>query len=275
MLCYFNSGARNYAECPVRANAARGLWEFQAVLEGRIVRVEPGGRGGVPAGSTLWLAGPEARHGWGGVLGERAEIVVFHFRHVPALLAQLVGSGGHVALPLDDAGKRRLGELAERVRPYCRRPAPAMLLCFESVLSELSFLVYEKCAKPDGSGSDSTRRRVARALEYFDARLDRNPGLSEVAAHVGVSPAHLRRLFQKTFARPPNALFEQIRERRMLELLTDTDCTLAEVAEKAGYSDPSALSRTCRRRFGCPPGAMRSGALVRGASAEGSPRAET
>ncbi len=55
--------------------------------------------------------------------------------------------------------------------------------------------------------------------------------------------------------------FEQIRDAVRASLamryLASPDLSLAQVSDRLGFSEPSALSRWCRRRFGRPPGRLR------------------
>lgn len=259
MLAYCNSGSRDYARNPVTPGRERRLWEFQAVLRGRIARLEPDGSPGNFEASSLWLAAPHSAHGWIGLPGRPAEIVVFHFRYLPEALSQRMQERPFTRIALDAAERQRMRVLSARVRRYWERPAPGMLLCFEAALSELSLLVYEAHAEIPDDEADRARHAVHRALQCYDRRMPENPGLPEVAREAGVSQAQLRRYFQRTFQQPPKALFDQLRDRRIIELLTDTGLNLEEIARQTGFSESSALSRSFRQRFGCPPGKMRPG----------------
>src|SRR4051812_12040084 len=62
--------------------------------------------------------------------------------------------------------------------------------------------------------------RVERARRFIDGNFLRNPGLTEIAAHVGVSAFHFHRLFTVATGQSPKEYVDQLRieeaKRRML-----------------------------------------------------------
>lgn len=253
MLCYYSDGPRDYAAKPVACGQVRPYWEFQAVVRGRIARVASNGEWGDGFASSLWLSRPGSAHGWSGEPGEPAEVVVFHFRHLPAAVENRLGRDGFLRVSLDESERGRILELSESVRRYWDRPSPGMLLCADAVSSALALLIYEKSRGGRNESPVRDDERVGRALAYYADAMADNPSLERVAARTGVSAVHLRRLFRAKFGRPPKAVFDDLRDRRILQLLTDGHHDLAAIAELTGYSEPSAFSRAFKSRFGCPP----------------------
>jgi AraC-like DNA-binding protein len=184
-------------------------------------------------------------------------VLVFHFRLLPKVAEQPLGSRSHFRVDLGKVACARLIELGRRVTHYWRNPSPGMLLVAESVRAELSFLVYEGFSDAGIPAKSAGAEQVGRALEVYGARMAENPTLGEIAAAAGLSVAHLRRLFHAHMGHSPKEAFDQLRERRILELLTDSDYSLEAIAEATGFSEASALSRAFKKRFGSPPSAMR------------------
>jgi AraC-like DNA-binding protein len=54
-----------------------------------------------------------------------------------------------------------------------------------------------------------------------------------------------------------DAIREQVYREAMLRFLRETDVPLAQLAAALGYSDQSALTRSCRRWFGMTPSRIR------------------
>jgi AraC-like DNA-binding protein len=110
---------------------------------------------------------------------------------------------------------------------------------------------------------ESIRQRLA--ADFVDAHVERilqtgtdaGPSLGEVAAQLRLSPRTLvRRLAErKTSYR---ALLDRHRRGRTTELLAQPDLTVAEVAERLGYDEPTNFARACRRWFGLSPKHYRS-----------------
>lgn len=258
MLLYFGLGLRDYSGKPVAAGRGRPAWEFQAVLSGAIARMEPGkAEKPVFRERSLWISQPGAAHGWSGRRSAEAEIVVFHFGYVPKVLELMLRDREHHRIELDDSEATRIREHARGVARYWRQPSPGMLLAAEAALADLSLMIYEDLADDANADARTGAREVGRALQIYSQRMGSNPSLASVAEEVGVSVAHLRRLFHAHMGCGPKAAFAQLRERRIMELLTDTEGSLETIAEQTGFSESSALSRAFRTRFGYPPSQLR------------------
>ena len=262
MLTYFSYGKRRYFENPIREKV-RLFWEFQAVVQGRIGRTLAVDSAGTELRErTLWLSPPGSSHGWSGERGKVATIVVFHFRYLPEILAQEMGTRSGIRIPLSAGDCRRLRQLARQAEAYWKDPAPGMMLCYEHALMELSLLVYEAWGRTAPRAGRRVHERVQEALSWFSGNMRENPGLEDVARAAHVSPAHLRRLFHESLQNAPKEVFDQIRFQRAMQLLTDTDKSVGEISLACGYEEQSSFTRAFKRRFGCSPRALRSGERV-------------
>ncbi|MBN8708649.1 MAG: helix-turn-helix transcriptional regulator [Verrucomicrobia bacterium] len=259
MLIYVGRGVRRYGESPVALHQRRG-WEFQAVLRGAIAPMLPEGPDFSPK-KRLWLFPPLHQHGWIAGKGSEAEVVVFHFLSLPAPLKTMVE---RIALPLDialdDEACRRLRDLAGRVAYYWSNPSPAMMMCNEQALMELSLLVYESLSKDEAppAADRSGWFVVQRAMQVFAENLPENLSQEDLARRVGVSASHLRRLFHEVLHLSPKQMLDQMRFQRATQLMADPATKLESVGEQCGFGSASAFSRAFRHHFGCSPQAWRS-----------------
>lgn len=257
MLTYLGLGERDYVKRPV-GSIVRRFWEFQAVVRGRIAPVVDGEAVRLQA-RRLWLFPPEYPHGWTGDPGGGAEICVFQFRYVPEPLPRIFKHMRSCDIPLTDEQCVRLRELAAQGKRYWNNPAPGVTICYEHILMELSLMVCESLPHPlPLASAGSNRLRVERAISCYNEHMAENPSLTDIARHVGTSPAHLRRLFQDILQAPPKQVFDQIRFQRAMHLMADTDMKLHAVGEACGFGSPSAFSRAFKNKFGCSPEAWRS-----------------
>jgi AraC-like DNA-binding protein len=92
---------------------------------------------------------------------------------------------------------------------------------------------------------------AVRAL--LDEQLDRRWGLTELAGHVGLSPAHLHALFTAEVGATPHRYHLEQRVRRAQELLATTELPVTVVALELGFSSGQQLARTLRRETGRTP----------------------
>jgi AraC-like DNA-binding protein len=100
---------------------------------------------------------------------------------------------------------------------------------------------------------DFADAQVERALGDGDTR----PTLGAVARRLRLSPRTLvRRLGERGTSF--RALLEEQRRARAGELLLRSQLSVAEIAERLGYEDPTNFARACRRWFGLSPRAYRA-----------------
>jgi len=248
MLVYLGRGERTYGQTPLPI-FQRGAWEFQAVVEGEIAPVVPNGIE-PPSGHKLWVFPPNLPHGWTGS-EVPAKVVVFHFRHVPATVQDCLPAKGWLAIPLMPPMCQRLQELAARAASHLAQPASDSHLSHEHCLLELSLMITSghREAEPETHGVRG-HRTVDRAIQWYGEHLNTGPSLNEVSKSIGVSPAHLRRLFQRFLGSSPKEVLSRLQIQRAIDLMADPSLPLERIADICGFSEPSSFSRAFRRRYG-------------------------
>jgi transcriptional regulator GlxA family with amidase domain len=132
-------------------------------------------------------------------------------------------------------------------------PGPGMPLCHEYILLELSLLFLGGTQGSLNHPAKPPSGPIARSLFWFSQRLESDPGLDEVARAVGVSVAHLRRLFHQTFQMSPKSFFDQLRFQRATHLLADPSVKIESISAQCGFGSASAFSRAFKNKFGCSP----------------------
>ena len=252
-LHYLNSGTRSYATAPVGLNA-RLYWEFQAVIAGRIAPVMERETGRLYP-RRLWIAEAGHRHGWTGVPGETAEILVYHLSPPEGVLQDLVrANGGLISVSLTETDMEHLQKRHEEIVREWVRPTDRTPLKVTQLLTELSLLVLERSGYvPRVPACDRDTERVNRAEYWYRQNLHQHPGVSEVARAVGISEVHLRRLFKKVRGQSPKAVFQRIRLESLRESLRNPDETVEALAARYGFADASSLTRAYRRHFHATP----------------------
>lgn len=82
--------------------------------------------------------------------------------------------------------------------------------------------------------------RIEKAMAYLAERVQDQPGLEEVAAHVHLSPFHFQRLFCRWAGTTPKRFLQVLTLERGKKLLDDSD-SLLEVSHELGLSGGSRL----------------------------------
>ena len=91
-------------------------------------------------------------------------------------------------------------------------------------------------------------RRVARMVEIMQAHLEDPMTLETLCRVVGVDPSTARRLFHRPSAMARRPITAPGRWRGPGR--STTACSVADIATRAGFADPSAFSRAYRDMFG-------------------------
>jgi AraC-like DNA-binding protein len=102
-------------------------------------------------------------------------------------------------------------------------------------------------------GAGTEPPRAARARRVLDRDIARPLDLPALARVAGCTPAHLSRLFRRTYGLPPAAYLLRRRIDKARQLLTDTDLPAAEISRKLGFHDASHFGRHFRRYAGVNP----------------------
>jgi AraC family transcriptional regulator len=150
--------------------------------------------------------------------------------------------------------------LAWRLAAELRASDAAAPLAAEGFALEL----LAATSRETGAGR-RTRRTPAwlrAAEELLRAHGGERIGLSELAADVGVDPAHLARVFRAHHGVSVGEYGRRLRLARAAEEIAAGDAPLAAVAARAGFADQSHFTRLFRRHMGTTPAQYRDATRV-------------
>ena len=176
------------------------------------------------------------------------------------------GTGAQYASP----GGQPVGRPVQAVRTtgiYCRagcsaRPDPRNVTTFAlpAAAEAAGYRACHRCRpyRDDAATGVVGPDLVCRAVRLVvDGALDDAPE-AELAAAVGVSPRHLRRLFEEHLGVTPDGLARSRRAHFARRLLDDTDLSVTDVAFAAGFGSVRQLQRACAETFGGTPSELRA-----------------
>ena len=87
------------------------------------------------------------------------------------------------------------------------------------------------------------------------------PDVATLAAAAGLSVSHFIRTFRQMTGTTPHQHVMARQQQRAMALLVEPDLSVAEVADRLGFSSPAHFVATFRRKFGVTPGGYRSAVL--------------
>ncbi|MBD2845045.1 helix-turn-helix domain-containing protein [Paenibacillus sp. IB182496] len=154
------------------------------------------------------------------------------------------------------------------IRAFCEprfleslRPTERLLACrtVEEMREELTDIVSRVCAyiaeRNKGLGQSRLRESLLRFIT--DRHADPNLDLTMIAKHVGLSPKYVSAFFKQTIGEGVTGYITKLRLSEAKSQLTSTGLTIAEVAERVGFSNSSGLIRAFNKYEGITPGQYR------------------
>lgn len=214
-----------------------GLWQLHAYLHrGRLDATAPTGRlvcDLSPGVVTLLPPGTRSRYDAPG----RARFSCLHLRLVDAPTVPTVAfaSGDALAAAL----------VAAAAEDACAGQSIAATTTAWSALWRLA-----AAARPQAGP-------VATACAWIESRLDDPPEVAELARRVGLSGAHLRRLFRAELGLGVKPWIQRRRSERARHLLVHTNRSVRDIADELGIADLQRFNKLIRRQFGLPPSRLR------------------
>ncbi|MEZ5738189.1 MAG: Ada metal-binding domain-containing protein [Burkholderiaceae bacterium] len=152
-------------------------------------------------------------------------------------------------------------------RPVCRVRMPRAENCrFYVSAAAAEGAGFRPCLRcrpelaPGQSAIDATDRLAAEAARLIERDLADAGSLAGLAASLGVSDRHLRRVFEATYGVRPVAWRQTRRLLLAKRLLTDTDLPVIEVAGAAGFKSLRRFNASIRESYRLSPTELRGSA---------------
>jgi AraC-like DNA-binding protein len=136
-------------------------------------------------------------------------------------------------------------------------PPRSLIRLFETALDQL----LSDAANLPSLADRELPVSVQKALDFANSKLQRDGRtditLDDLASVAAVSPKHLCRLFNATFAVSPMRIVRLMRLERAVVLLSRSNLNMAQVADRCGFASQFHFSRCFRETYGQPPSAVR------------------
>lgn len=95
------------------------------------------------------------------------------------------------------------------------------------------------------------------ATEFMDINYNKNISVDMVAEHVKRSTSYLGRIFKESKGMTVNDYLIQLRIKRAMELLKETNASVEEICREIGYANVSYFNKIFKARTGLTPGQFR------------------
>lgn len=144
---------------------------------------------------------------------------------------------------------RQFGETVENKIPVRQYRLLTALAVLAPVLLQLPEDIWQP--KEDGDA------RILKIVDWMSHHSDIPCSNLELAEKAGISRDRFCRLFEQQTGEPPRAYNRRKRIEKACELLSFSDCTLAEIAETTGFADRYHFSRVFSKILKVPPATFR------------------
>ncbi len=98
---------------------------------------------------------------------------------------------------------------------------------------------------------------VNKACEYINSHIDQSFDVGKMAKKLAVSRGHLTRVFTEKMGIPPHDYINRLKMRRACQLLSSSNMTVEEIAEKTGTGSGIYFYRAFKKMTGLTPGEFR------------------
>jgi AraC family transcriptional regulator of adaptative response / DNA-3-methyladenine glycosylase II len=149
-------------------------------------------------------------------------------------------------------------------RPVCTVKPPRLENCrFYPSAAAAEVAGYRPCLRcrpelaPGNASVDATTRMAQAAASLIEDRGRNSDGLGGVAASLGITDRHLRRVFGAEFGVSPVEFAQTQRLLLAKRLLTDTSLPVTEVAFASGFGSLRRFNALFRQRYRLQPGQLR------------------
>lgn len=183
----------------------------------------------------------------------------------PEFVRQSAGSANDVDLPcLFSFADPVCRELSQSMVAEAQAHGPAARMYVESAAVVLVQRLLSRSRRqvapaPRPGLSPGVLRR---AKEFLNDQMNRNPGVTELSAAVGMNVDHFSRMFKRSTGLAPHQYLGNIRFERAKLLLAEGRASIIEIAYEVGYTNPSQFSAFFRKRAGLSPTEFRRSVLT-------------
>jgi len=191
---------------------------------------------------------------------------IMHFYLPPALLQRIGEEDLEISprAPIVEhlgAFDPRLSSLVESFAWELEHGVAGFTLYAEAVTTQIAVCLmrHHSKAKQMGRGSASLRRKVEQALvDFVDANLQRDIGLTELAGLADLGLAQFSKRFRATFNVSPYQYVLRRRVERAKMLLQESELSLAQIAVTVGFAHQAHFTTTFKRICGSTPASYRA-----------------
>lgn len=165
---------------------------------------------------------------------------------------------------LEGEEREKIEALLEMIQTEFRWKNSYSLVCQRNLVGIIVAMLVRSYERSNGGISDESPRSggkneklFKRAMSYILMHFTENPGLSEIAEHLGYSPCYFSRHFHEMCGVSYKEYIRKLRLNHAKRLLLSCDMSVAEVGRSSGYATLQVFLSDFKRAYGETPTAFR------------------
>ncbi len=193
-------------------------------------------------------------HKPGGVQFTVMQICVGDLRSI-SLLKQLGGRGQVGFYHLAELDQKVFVEICHDLLRELMSDLPYRQVACQCMVGRVGVLLLRSTIQTEASKALTLdqHRLVDDALQWMQQHAHEGLRISDIARQANVSPSYFRRIFTRKVGVGPKHYLSELRLRNSRYLLLQRNMTIAEAAEKSGFSNPQQFSKAFRQFSGVSP----------------------
>lgn len=142
-------------------------------------------------------------------------------------------------------------QLFNRLCKCCDNPSENSEILLQSLILELIYTLLQesKTQQLQSIRKSNHAEMIQNVIHYISENLDSDLSLQTVAGFAGFSPIHFHNCFKAATGKTLHAYVEEQRIKKAAGLLTETNCTLTQIAYRCGFSSQSYFSSAFKRKM--------------------------
>lgn len=140
-----------------------------------------------------------------------------------------------------------LRDCFERIAAEHQSAAPAADLYLRAYTLQIKACLTRAGVIEDGADTGKQAAAILPALEYINAHFAEPITLEQISNLLNVDKAHCCRLFKKAVGMPFLQYLHRLRIYRAEQLLTETDCSVSEIADRVGFCSAAYFAETFKK----------------------------
>jgi len=182
------------------------------------------------------------------------QILAFAYVGLHDLSRQLYELLPRFRLPPQGWARKQLSALADG-----REGELGLTQAMRLVAGILANIIEHNCQDAEEAPSTALLRT---ACERLQTAVESDLNVNQLAQDLGISRAHLTRLFHDHFRTSPGRYLHHLRMRRACALLQDIDNDIGDIGRRLGYGDHAAFYKAFRKATGMSPSDYRNSRSV-------------